>query len=305
MNRACLKAFALLLAGSPVAALGQDMDHSAHQMDHGAVDHGQTDQDEAEHAGHDAVGTDAKPGNAPPPPIDHGRASDRYFGAAAMAAAEATMMRAHGSSTYGKLTFDLAEYRFRNGRDGYHWEAEGWIGDLDRFVIKSKGGGVFNEGLEHGEVQALYAKALDPWWNLQAGVRQDLAPGPVRTHATVGIEGRAPYQFEVQAAAFLSHKGEVTARVEGSYDQRITQRLILQPRAEIDFSAQDIADYHLGSGVTSAELALRLRYEIRREFAPYIGVAWTWLAGGTADIARAEGHDPSERSLVAGVRIWF
>ncbi len=294
-----------LLAAAP--AWAQMMDHSMHQMEPEPEHHHHHHDD---HSGHEmpepsGVGTDASPGNTPPPPIAHDRAADRYFGAEVMAAAEAAMMGGHGSAQYSKLAFDLAEYQVHDGKDGYRWEAEAWFGDLDRLVIKSKGEGAFGEGLDHGEAQALYSKALDPWWNLQAGVRQDLAPGPVRTHATVGIEGRAPYQFELQAAAFLSHRGELTARVEGSYDQRITQRLILQPRAELDFSAQDIADYHLGSGLTSAELGLRLRYEIRREFAPYLGVSWTRAVGETADIARFKGQGVSSTSLVLGLKSWF
>ena len=319
---------ALLFAGPGWA---QTMDHSMHGMDHSG--HGmeqepeaqpehqpQDHQDHRDHQDHQdhqddradsqgatsPSGTDAAPGSAPPPPVSHDRAADRYFGAEAMAAAEAAMMAGHGAAArYSKVAFDLAEYQFQDGKDGYRWEAEAWFGDLDRLVIKSKGEGVFGEGLDHGEAQVLYAKALDPWWNLQAGVRQDLAPGPVRTHATLGVEGRAPYQFEVQAALFLSHRAELTARVEGSYDQRITQRLILQPRAELDLSAQDIADYHLGSGLTSAELGLRLRYEIRREFAPYLGVSWTRAIGETADMARAGGEPVSSTSFVVGLKSWF
>lgn len=327
MTRGAVGRMVTALGGMTVAlctvqAQAQDhvMDHSMHHGDHQG--HGMEPSPQHEHAAHQGHDTPPPqdvhschdthsahevyfPATAVPPPLAHDRAADRYFGAASMAAAEAAMMTGHGSASYAKLTFDLAEYQFRNGQDGYRWEAEGWIGDLDRLVVKSKGEGFFEGGLDHGEVQALYAKALDPWWNLQAGVRQDLAPGPVRTHATIGVEGRMPYQLEVQAAAFLSHKGEVTGRVEGSYDQRVTQRLILQPRAELDFSAQAIPDYHLGAGLTSAELGLRLRYEIRREFAPYVGVSWTWLAGDTADMACAEGKSGTERSVVVGLRTWF
>lgn len=136
-------------------------------------------------------------------------------------------------------------------------------------------------------------------------MRQDIRPRPARTWATLGIEGRAPYQFDVQAAAFLSDKGQLAGRLEGTYDQRITQRLIVQPRAELDLAAQDMPDQRIGSGLSTTELGLRLRYEIRREFAPYVGVSWTWATGRTADYARADGKDTSERSIVAGVRFWF
>lgn len=249
-------------------------------------------------------GTDQSPGSAEAPPVTHDRAADRYWNPTAMAAAEDAMMRPPVSA-YGKVMLDIAEHQFREGRDGYRWEGEAWFGDVDRFVVKSKGEGTSGEGIDQAEVQALYAKALDPWWNLQVGVRQDFGPRPARTWATLGLEGRARYQFDVQAAAFLSDKGQLTGRLEGAYDQRITQRLVLQPRVEFDLAAQDMPDQRIGAGLSNAELGLRLRYEVRREFAPYVGINWTWAVGRTADYARADGRDTTERSVVAGIRFWF
>jgi copper resistance protein B len=153
-------------------------------------------------------------------------------------------------------------------------------------------------------VQALYARAIAPFFDVQAGVRQDLA-GPATTHAVVGIQGVAPYMFEIDAALFLSHRGNLTARFEAELDQRITQSLILQPRADINLSAQDIPRLGIGAGLDSIELGVRLRYEIRREFAPYIGVEQSWRIGQSADFARAAGDDPSTTNFVAGVRFWF
>jgi copper resistance protein B len=250
------------------------------------------------------TGTDQAPGSAEPPPIVHDRPADRYWGPADMTAAEAGAM-APPVASYSKVTFDLAEYQFRDGKDGYRWEGEAWFGDLNRFVIKSKGEGTFGAGADQLEVQALYSKALDPWWNLQFGLRQDIRPRPARTWATVGVEGRSPYQFDVQAAAFLSDKGQFAARLEGAYDQRITQRLILQPRAELNLSAQDMPDQRIGSGLSNAELGLRLRYQIKPEFAPYAGINWTWDTGKTADYARVDGKESFERSVVVGIRLWF
>jgi len=252
----------------------------------------------------EASGTDQPPGSTEPPPVAHDRAADRFWNPAVMAAAEAAAM-APPASSYGKLIFDLAEYQVRDGKDGYRWEGEAWFGDRDRLVLKSRGEGTFGEGLDQAEIQGLYARALDPWWNLQIGLRQDIRPRPARTWATLGIEGRAPYQSEVQAAAFLSDKGQLTGRIEGAYDQRITQRLIVQPRVELDLSAQDMPGERVGAGLSSAELGLRLRYQIRPEFAPYVGINWTWKAGRTADYARADGKDASERGVVAGIRFWF
>ena len=250
------------------------------------------------------AGTDQAPGSAEAPPIAHDSPASLYWDPEAMAASAAAAMHPPAAS-YGKLTFDLAEYQFRDGKDGYRWEGEAWLGDLNRFVFRSKGEGTFGSSVDQAEVQALYSKALDPWWNLQVGLRQDIRPLPARTWATLGVEGRAPYFFDLQAAAFLSNKGELTARVEGTYDQRLTQRLILQPRVELDLAAQDMPQQRIGGGLSTAEFGLRLRFEIKRELAPYVGVNWTWAAGKTADYARQDGHDTTESSLVAGIRFWF
>lgn len=253
-----------------------------------------------------ASGTDLPAGNAPPPPIAQDRSADRFYGADAMAAAEARLMGTHGGMTYHKVMFNLAEYQARKGRDGYRWVGQGWFGgDLNRLVIKSEGEGAFHDKIEAAELQALYSRALDPYWNLQLGVRQDFEPGPARTYATVGVEGLAPYWFETEAALFLSNKGDLLARIESYYDQRITQRLVLQPRAELNFAAQDVPENKIGAGLSNVELGLRLRYEIRREFAPYIGVTWNRSYGNSADLARAEGEDDDEARFVAGIRMWF
>jgi copper resistance protein B len=171
--------------------------------------------------------------------------------------------------------------------------------------VKTEGEGAVREGLESVELQLLYSRALDPYWNLQAGVRHDVEPNPSRTYATIGFEGLAPYWFELEGALFLSDKGDLLARIEGTYDQRLSQRLILQPRAELNFAAQDIAGQGVGSGLVDAELGLRLRYEVTREFAPYVGVSYEEKAGGTRRIARAAGEDVRSTGFVMGVRAWF
>ena len=162
------------------------------------------------------------------------------------------------------------------------------------------------DGEAEGEVQVLYSRAISPFWDVQAGVRQDFRDdGEDPTHLVLGVQGLAPYWWEVDAAAFLSTEGDLTARVEAEYDQRITQRLILQPRAEFNISAQDMPAIGVGSGLTDFELGARLRYEIRREFAPYVGVEWIKKTGETARLARLAGEDPEAVSFVAGLRVWF
>ncbi|WP_068072463.1 copper resistance protein B [Novosphingobium lentum] len=241
---------------------------------------------------------------APPPPTDH--YADRQFPASEMDRARHAMMHEQGGRSFAQVMFNLAEAQIRNGENGYRWDGEGWFGgDIDRLTIKSEGEGVFREGVEAAEVQALYSHAIGPYFNLQAGVRHDFRPSPTRTYATVGFEGLAPYWFEVAGALFLSDTGDVLGRLEGYYDQRITQRLILQPRIELNLSAQDVPAVRLGAGLTDAELGLRLRYEISRQFAPYLGMSYEAKTGRTADFARADGRKPSSTSLVAGVRFWF
>ncbi|HKY80646.1 MAG TPA: copper resistance protein B, partial [Sphingobium sp.] len=222
------------------------------------------------HAGHGpAPAEDEVPGGvAPAPPTDH--AADAVYDPAAMARARAAMIKEGGGGIFSQLMLDRLEYRAGKGRDGYHWEGEGWIGgDINRFAFKTEGDGEVGGPLESAELQALYSRAIDPWFNLEAGVRHDIRPEPNRAYAVIGIEGLAPYWFEVGAQAFLSTKGDAHLRLEASYDQRITQRLILQPAAEVNISAQDVPELGIGSGLSDIELGLRLRYELAREFAPY------------------------------------
>lgn len=295
---------ALLLASTATPALAQ-MDHS--QMDHSAHQTPPASQAPADpHAGHAMPATDdsVPQGVAPPIPTDH--AAEAFYPAATMARARAAMIKESGGMRFSQLMLDRLEYRAHKGANGYAWEGEGWFGgDINRFAFKTEGEGEVGGPLESAELQALYRRALNPWFNVEAGVRQDFRPSPQRTYAVVGIEGLAPYWFEVGAQAFLSHKGDAHLRLEGSYDQRITQRLILQPAAEVNVAAQDVPDLGIGSGVSDIELGLRLRYEFAREFAPYVGVHWERKLGDTARYARAAGEGASATSLVMGIRFWF
>jgi copper resistance protein B len=266
------------------------------------------------HQGHDMsampvmaqTGTALPAGSAPAPaaPMDH--YADRTFPADEMGRARSEMMHEQGGQILYQVMLDVAEYQARAGRDGYRWEGEAFVGgDINRLWLKSEGEGTLREGVESAEVQALYSRAIGPYFNLQAGVRQDFQPKPSRTYATIGFEGLAPYMFEIEGALFLSDKGDLLGRLGGYYDQRLTQRLILQPRVEFNLSVQDVPESRLGSGLTDAELGLRLRYDVSRQFAPYIGVSYEAKTGRTADYARLDGKDPTSTSLVAGVRLWF
>jgi copper resistance protein B len=185
------------------------------------------------------------------------------------------------------------------------WDLQGYYGSpTSRFWFKSEGEGTFGETVDDAEFQALYSRAFAPFWDVQVGVRQDLA-GPDTTYGVIGVQGLSRYMFEVDAALFVSHRGDITARIEGEVDQRITQRLILQPRAEVNLSAQDVPRLGIGSGIDQVEIGIRLRYEIIREFAPYIGIEQSWRVGGSADYARARGEDASVTNFLVGIRFWF
>ena len=267
------------------------------------------------HAGHIMVDGDSGeplstgPDMETPPPPEAGsgppRAADAIWGTDSMAASRAELQQMHGDYPLFWFQADRAELQMRDGADGYLWDVQGYYGGTtSRFWFKSEGEGSFGDRVDDAEFQALYAKAIAPFFDVQAGVRQDIA-GPDTTYAVLGIQGLAPYMFELDGALFLSHRGELTARIEAELDQRITQRLIFQPRAEINLAAQDVPQLGIGAGIDSVELGVRLRYEITREFAPYIGVEQSWRIGDSADFARALGEDPSVTNFVVGVRFWF
>lgn len=257
------------------------------------------------HAGHTMPTTAAIVGSEPPPPAPSDHAAERFHTPQVMAAARAQLAREHGGGTYWKVMAETAEFRPSSQGDGYAWEGEAWYGgDINRFVARSQGEAKGGD-LEKAEIQALFSRAITPYFNLQAGVRQDFQPRPRRTYATLGLEGLAPYWFEVRGELFLSDSGEGSARLEGSYDLRLTQQLTLEPRAELNLAAQDVDALGVGAGVTDVEMGLRLRYAIRREFAPYVGVNYERKLGQTADLARAAGEHVGDTRFVIGVRAWF
>jgi copper resistance protein B len=252
------------------------------------------------------AGTDLPAGNAPPPPVPTDRAADAVYGPDAMHMGRHHLEQFHGGQKLFQALVNVAEAQFNKGRDGFEWDAEAWYGgDISRLWVKSEGEGAFGRPIEKAEVQALYSRAVGPYFNIQGGLRYDFKPDPSRVYATIGVEGLAPSFFDVEGALFLSNKGELMARAEGYYDQRITQRLILQPRAELNFAAQNSRDIGVGAGLSDAEIGLRLRYDIRREFAPYVGVQYRRAFGNTRRFLRDEGEDAGGLSLMTGIRLWF
>lgn len=217
------------------------------------------------------------------------------------------MLRHHGDSINYLFIAERLEQRYVDGDAALAWEAQGWAGkDLDRLWFKTEGEGYADTDSEqHGEVQLLYSRALAPFWDLQAGLRHDFGDDGRRTHVALGIQGLAPYWFETDLAVFVSEDGDIAARLEVEYELSFTQRLILQPRLELNYQVDAAPEYGVGTGVSELDLSLRLRYEIRREFAPYLGLGWSRSYGGSADLLRAAGRRVEEGSIVAGLRFWY
>lgn len=286
----------------PPPAQPADDPHSGHQMP--AEEQPADDR----HAGH-RTGTMPQPPKAPPPPEalsgpEH--AADLIYDPARMEASREELRREHGGLPAYRFFIERAETRIRDGRDGYLLDGQGWYGgDIDKIWLKGEVDGTWGERPKHAEIQALWSHAIDPWFDLQTGVRYDPQPGPDRAHLVLGVQGLAPYWWEVDAALFYSNKGEVTARAEAEYDLRITQKLILQPRGELDYSLQSIRELGIGAGLSQAAVGLRLRYQLSPLFAPYVGVEYERAFGKTADFRRSEGEDSGAWNLLAGVRFWF
>lgn len=234
--------------------------------------------------------------------------ADAYYPPEEMAAARAALRHATGGARHSFFQTDRLEVRDqRDGEAVLLWDINAWYGGrINRLWVKSEAEYAFDEdAFEELQVQALYSRAVSDYFDLQTGLRQDFEPDAGRSHAVLGIQGEAPYWFELDAALFLSDRGELTGAVESEYDFLLTQRLILQPRAELTWSAEDIPELGIGQGFGRIETGLRLRYEIRREIAPYIGVEWSRQLGETGDFAAAAGGRTNNTALVAGLRLWF
>ncbi|WP_456359913.1 copper resistance protein B [Xanthomonas translucens] len=211
----------------------------------------------------------------------------------------------HAASRTGYLLFDRLEGWDNDHGSGQAWEASAWYGgDIDRLWLRSEGersGG----HTEAADLEALYGHAISPWWDLLVGVKQDFAPGDARTSAAFGVQGMAPYKFEVAATLYVGEGGSASARLEGEYDVLLSNRWILQPRLEAEVAFADDRARGIGSGLSTLEAGLRLRYEISRRFAPYLGVVHERAFGATADYRRDAGDAARETRVVAGVRVWF
>ena len=212
---------------------------------------------------------------------------------------------------FGYLLFDQFEYRMKDDADTVRWDAVGWYGgDYHRLWLKSEGD--WRTSGERGgeaEIQALYGRLIAPFWDFQIGLRYDQFSGTgfdrSRAFVVIGLQGLAPYRFEVEPSIFISEDGDVSTRLTATYEVLLTQRLILQPRLDFDAALRSAEQFGVGKGINSAGLGVRLRYEITREFAPYLGIHWLRRFGETADLARSEGGRDEDSAVVLGARLYF
>lgn len=310
MMRRALLAGAALLFAVPAAA----QDHSGHTMAAPTPppEPQQDDPSAQEDTDHSQMNHGAQIPSGPPPARAFegpAHAAAALWGEQAMARARAANHAMHGNMRFATLLAERLEARVAEGEEGYLWDVQGWYGTpTDRVVFKSEGEGLFGGasggGVEDAEAQLLWGHAITPWFDLQAGVRLDVEP-ETTAHLALGVQGLAPYNIHVDAAAFLSDGGDLTMRIEAEHDMRLTQRLILQPRLEFELAAQDIPARGIGAGPVKIETGLRLRYQFAPEFAPYLGVEYAAALGDSADITRAAGDDPDGVVLLIGLRAWF
>jgi copper resistance protein B len=200
---------------------------------------------------------------------------------------------------------DELETLVRASDEAARWDAKAWIGgDRNRLWLKSEA--IVDDGdIGDGRHEALYSRAISTYFDLQVGARHDREDGEDRTWLAFGVQGLAPLFFDLEATAYASDAGHFAARFEGTYDLLLTQRLILQPKIEFELNSKSDRDLRIGSGLSSWQAGLRLRYEFHRKFAPYIGISYDSDVGKTASFAREDGERSREFSVVLGVRTWF
>ncbi len=246
----------------------------------------------------------ASPAASPAPAWNGLYEADGVYGASNMAMARQMMRQDMGGQILSGGSLDLLEYQAGAG-GGYRWEGETWVGGaLNQFVLRTEGEGGGREGLQTAEVDGYLSHALGPYTDLEFGLRQDVAPIG-RSSLALQAQTLAPYGVALTGGLYISTLGEALGRIEASAAWFVTQRLELRPRVELNFAAQDTPATLTGRGLSDAELGLRMLYDIRRSFAPYVGVSWDRRVGVTATYWRARGWSPNETTLVTGLAAFF
>nr|WP_161420915.1 copper resistance protein B [Pseudomonas syringae] len=272
---------------SSMAAGMEGMDHGSHEMHMDASD------------SEDATSTQTAPtqSRTPIPPITDADRAAVYTSHAGH--------QVHDSAINSYFLADKLEWQDANDGSALAWDLSGWIGgDIDRLLLRSEGERT-NGKTEEAEIQALWGHSISTWWDVVAGARQDFKPGAPQTWAAFGLQGQAISDLDIEATAFIGEAGQTAARLEADYDLQLTSNVVLQPTAELNFYGKNDPQRGNGSGLSTSEFGLRLRYEITPQFAPYVGVSWDRSYGKTADYAREDDEDTQDARLVVGVRMWF
>ncbi len=272
----------------------QGMDHS--QMDHSQMDHSKMDHSSPSRPDAPDKRLTANPVEPIPTVTEAGRTA---------AFPDVHEHHLHGTTIQQYWLADRLEYADGDHGAGLDWEGLGWIGgDIQRLWLRTEGESA-GDRVGRGDFEVLYGRGVRAWWDVLAGVRQDFGEGPSRTWAAFGVQGVAPYRFEVSATAYVGEGGRSAARLEAHYDMLFTNRLILQWRTEANLSGKADRELAIGPGLGTFEAGIRLRYEMMRQFAPYAGLAFSRAFGNTADLRRQAGEAVNETKFVAGLRLWF
>lgn len=296
MSRA-INALLVLLGAVAIGAAPASAQHAGHEQEPPKTE---TPAKPPAGAGHDHSQHGQAPRELPPfiPPIteeDRKAAFPKDLGGHAV----------HDRSINYYVLFDQLEWQSNAGGTGLNVDTKGWIGrDRDRLWFRAEGDA---EDGRVGEAEAhvMYGRQISRWWDVVAGVRQDVEPGPSRTWAAFGIQGLAPYWFEVELTGHVGASGRTHLRGKVEYELLLTNRVVLQPLVEVELFGKSDAERGIGAGLSSTEAGLRLRYELKRELAPYVGVSWNNRWQKTADLAKAAGEDTGGARFVVGLRAWF
>lgn len=285
-------------------AVAQEMDHS--KMDHSSMqtESTETKDDEMDHSKMDHSKMNHALSNAslePVTPFPEITDADRL---AAFPKVDAHTM--HGEHTiHNMILIDQLEMWDASPGTGLAWDAVAWWGsDMNRLWLRTEGERLDSE-LESAELEVLFGRSIAPWWDVVAGIRHDFKPGQPQDFFAFGVMGLSPYKFETDITLYIGESGQTAARLQFEYETLFTNRLILQPKLELNFYGKDDLQRGVGSGLSNSSIGMRLRYEITRQFAPYVGLSWDKSFGQTADYLRNQGESTAELNLLAGVRVWF
>jgi copper resistance protein B len=279
------------------------MDMSSGSMDHSGMDMSKGSMDMS-HMKHGAMSMGSmnmgkmQGGKAPPDARSPDYSQGRDFG-------PIPPPKMMGNGIMGSVLFNQLEVSSSQGKINSGYDVDAWVGtDWNRLALKAEGEAADSK-LEDARTELLWRKPVDIFWNTELGVRHDSGKEKRRTWLALGINGISPYWLDLGATAYVANQNRAALRLEATYDWRITQRVILQPTVETNLYSKDDAERDIGKGLSDLQAGLRLRYEVTRQFAPYIGVESTYQYGRTADMLRAKGESTNSAVVVAGVRLWF